>query len=58
VNPAVGVSKSIGLFLLYYIFTSLATTLAAKGFVEPSVAAWLPHGGMALLALVFFARLR
>src|SRR6185295_16967811 len=34
VNPAVGVSKSIGLFLLYYVLTSFSTTLAAKGFVE------------------------
>jgi lipopolysaccharide export system permease protein len=58
VNPAVGVSKSIGLFFLYYIFTSFSTTLAAKGFVEPVVAAWLPHAGMALLALWFFVRLR
>ena len=58
VNPAVGVSKSIGLFFLYYVFTSFSTTLASKGFVEPVVAAWLPHGAMALLALWFFARLR
>jgi lipopolysaccharide export system permease protein len=58
VNPAVGVSKSIGLFFLYYVFTSFSTTLAAKGFVEPVVAAWLPHAGMAALALWFFARLR
>ena len=58
VNPAVGVSKSIGLFLLYYVLTSFSTTLAAKGFVEPSIAAWLPHAGMALLAIGFFIRLR
>ena len=58
VNPAVGVSKSIGLFFLYYVFTSFSTTLAAKGFVQPVVAAWLPHAGMGLLALWFFGRLR
>jgi lipopolysaccharide export system permease protein len=58
VNPAVGVSKAIGLFFLYYIFTSFSTTLASKGFVEPIVAAWLPHAGMAMLAVWFFARLR
>jgi lipopolysaccharide export system permease protein len=58
VNPAVGVSKSIGLFFLYYVLTSFSTTLAAKGFVDPMVAAWVPHAGMALLALWFFARLR
>ncbi len=58
VNPAVGVSKSIGLFFLYYVLTSFATALASKGFVEPLVAAWLPHAGMAALALWLFARLR
>jgi lipopolysaccharide export system permease protein len=58
VNPAVGVSKSIGLFFLYYVFNSLATALATKGAVEPMVAAWLPHAGMALIALWFFARMR
>ena len=58
VNPAVGVSKSIGLFFLYYVITSLATSLASRGFVEPVVAAWLPHGAMAALAVWFFWRLR
>ena len=58
VNPAVGVSKSIGLFFLYYVFTSFSTTLASKGFVAPVVAAWLPHAGMTILSLWFFWRLR
>jgi lipopolysaccharide export system permease protein len=58
VNPAVGVSKSLGLFFLYYVFTSIATALASKGFVEPSIAAWLPHAGMAGIAVWFFIRLR
>lgn len=58
VNPVVGVSKSIGLFFLYYVLTSFSTTLAAKGYVAPAVAAWLPHGSMAVLAIWFFARLR
>ena len=58
VNPAVGVSKAIGLFFLYYVLTSFSTTVASKGFVEPVVAAWLPHAGMAALALWFFARVR
>ena len=58
VNPAVGVSKSIGLFFLYYIFNSAATALATKGAVDPLVAAWLPHAGMAALAMWFFVRMR
>lgn len=58
VNPAVGVSKSIGLFFLYYVLNSGATALASKGFVDPMVAAWMPHAGMAMLSLWFFVRLR
>ena len=58
VNPAVGVSKSIGLFSLYYIFSTIATALATKGIVEPVVAAWLPNAGMATIAAWLFVRLR
>lgn len=58
VNPAVGVSKSIGLFVLYYILSTAATSLATKGLVDASVAAWLPNIGMAALAAWFFAKMR
>jgi lipopolysaccharide export system permease protein len=58
VNPAVGVSKSLGLFFLYYLLSTLATTLASRDVISPLVAAWLPNCGMGLLALWFFARLR
>lgn len=58
VNPAVGVSKSIGLFFLYYILMNVGTTLATKQVIDPVAAAWLPNAGMALLALWFFVRLR
>ena len=50
VNPAVGVSKSIGLFFLYYVFSTIATSLATKGVVDPLGAAWLPNAGMAAIA--------
>jgi lipopolysaccharide export system permease protein len=58
VNPAVGVSKAIGLFCLYYVLTNLASSLATKELVEPEIAAWLPNAGMAVLAAWFFAKLR
>jgi lipopolysaccharide export system permease protein len=58
VNPAVGVSKSIGLFFLYLVLKSLAESLATKQLIEPAVAAWLPDVGMAALAVYLFARLR
>jgi lipopolysaccharide export system permease protein len=58
VNPAVGVSKSIGLFFLYYLMEQVAASLAAKQLMDPSLAAWLPDLGMAVVAAWFFARLR
>jgi lipopolysaccharide export system permease protein len=58
VNPAVGVSKSLGLFFLYYVLMNLATSLAIKGLVEPQVAAWIPNLSLAGLALWLFGRLR
>jgi lipopolysaccharide export system permease protein len=57
-NPAVGVSKSIGLFFLYFVFKSLAESLATKQLIDPELAAWMPDIGMTGLALFFFSRLR
>jgi lipopolysaccharide export system permease protein len=58
VNPAVGVSKSIGLFLLYYVLNNFATSLATQQLMSPVMAAWLPNLGMATLAAWLFARMR
>ncbi len=58
VNPAVGVSKSIGLFFLYLALQNLAASLATKQLVDPALAAWLPNIGMTGLAIYFFSRLR
>lgn len=58
VNPAVGVSKSIGLFFLYYIFDHLASALATKQFVDPQMAAWVPSIGMMAIAAVFLFRMK
>lgn len=58
VNAAVGVSKSIGLFFLYYIFANVASSLATKQYVDPMTAAWVPNLGMAAIAAWFFVRLR
>jgi len=58
VNPAVGMSKSIGLFFLYYLLARLATLMASFGTLGPTPAAWLPDAAMALIALWAFARLR
>lgn len=58
VNPAVGVSKSIGLFFLYYVFANVASSLAARDIVDPLTAAWVPNIGMLAVAGWFFLRLR
>jgi len=58
INPAVGVSKSIGLFFLYYVLMNVASSLAVKQVLEPALAAWLPNAGMAAIAAWLFARLR
>ena len=58
VNPAVGVSKSIGLFFVYYILATTASALATKQILDPMTAAWVPNIGMTALATWFFVRLR
>jgi lipopolysaccharide export system permease protein len=57
-NPAVGVSKSIGLFFLFIALQNLAAGLATKQLVDPALAAWLPNIGMTGLACYLFAKLR
>ncbi len=57
-NPAVGVSKAIGLFVVYIVLQNVAASLATQQIVDPGLAAWLPNLGMAGLAVVLFVRLR
>jgi LPS export ABC transporter permease LptG len=58
VSPVVGVSKSIGLFFIYYLLTTSSTLLGSKGFLDPMWAAFLPNLAMIGLATYFFGRLR
>ncbi len=58
VSPAVGVSKSIGLFFLYYLLTSFSTMLGGRGVLEPVWAALMPNLAMTGLAAWFFGRMR
>lgn len=41
-NPMVGVSKSAGLFLVFYILVNMCTMLGSNGWVSPFLAAWIP----------------
>ena len=58
VSPAVGVSKSIGLFFFYFILTNIATPLGGKGILDPVWAAAMPDLAMIGLAAYFFGRMR
>jgi lipopolysaccharide export system permease protein len=57
VNPAVGVSKAIGLFLVYFICLKVATVMGMRGVLDPVLAACLPNLAMlGVGAWVFFKR--
>lgn len=58
VNPAVGVSKSLVFFVLYYVFSKLGSSLATQHYLTVELAAWLPHLGMAAIAGWLMLRLR
>jgi lipopolysaccharide export system permease protein len=58
VNPAVGASKSIGLFFVYYMLMTIANALATNHAIDPLLAAWGPYFLMTGLATWFFARLK
>jgi lipopolysaccharide export system permease protein len=58
VSPVVGVSKSIGLFFVYYLLVSLATMIGGRELLSPAVAAWLPNLVMAGVAGWLFMRMR
>ncbi len=58
VNPAVGVSKSLALFFLFYLLSTIGSMLGEQGTVPPWFAAWIPNGAMAGLAAVLMVRMR
>jgi len=58
VNPAVGVSKSLGLFLLYFVLLKVANALGVRGTLDPLMAACVPSVAMLALGGWFSARMR
>ncbi len=58
VNPAVGVSKSIGLFLLYFVMFKISAGLGTRGVMDPMLAAWLPNVGVSGVGVWLWARMR
>lgn len=58
VSPVVGVSKSIGLFALYFVLLKISTALGARGVWEPWWAAVAPNVMMLATGLGFLAKAR
>ncbi len=58
VNPAVGVSKSLGLFVVYFVLLKVCATLGGRDVVPALWAALLPSLAMLGAGLVFLARVR
>ena len=58
VSPAVGVSKSLGLFFAYYLLASLANALGVRELLTAEAAAWMPNLAMSGLAVWLYGRLR
>lgn len=57
-NPMVGVSKSIGYFLVFYLLSSLAGIFGERALLPPLAAAAIPYGLMMGVGLIFFYRQR
>lgn len=58
VNPAVGVSKSLGLFLVYFLLVRFSNGLGSRGVVDPALAAAIPNGVICIAAAWFLARMK
>lgn len=58
VNPAVGVSKALGLFVVYFIAMRLGLVLGGRGTLSPALAALLPHLAVLAAGGWAWARLR
>ncbi len=58
VNPVVGVSKSLGLFVLYYALVQASYALGGREVLPPVYAALLPNVTMLLVGFFFFFRIR
>jgi LPS export ABC transporter permease LptG len=58
VNPAVGVSKAMGLFAVYYLCLQGANAIGARGLVDPMIAACAPSLVMLSIGGWYFLRLR
>lgn len=55
-NPMVGVSKTVGLFFVYFIFDSILTAIGGRGIIPPLWAAAIPNVAMLVFALSLYRK--
>lgn len=55
-NPMVGVSKTFGLFFLYFVVDSVLTTLGGRGVISPLTAVVIPNALMLLFAFSLYRK--
>ncbi len=57
-NPLVGVSKSMGLFAIYYLLASLCDILGERNLLSPLIAAWIPNVTMFFFGVSLYRKMR
>ncbi len=55
-NPMVGVSKTVGLFFVYFILDSVFTAVGGRGIISPLWAAAIPNIAMLIFALTLYRK--
>ena len=55
-NPMVGVSKTVGLFFLYFVIDSIFSALGGRGYIPPLWASTIPVVAMMLFALSLYRK--
>ena len=55
-NPMVGVSKTVGLFFLYFVVDSILTAMGGRGIISPEAAAAVPNVAMLIFALSLYRK--
>lgn len=55
-NPMVGVSKTVGLFFVYYIIDNIMTAMGGRGIISPELAMALPNAAMFAFALSLYRK--
>ncbi len=58
VNPIIGVSKSMILFLLYFLMANISSVLGERAVIDPILAAWLPNALILLVGLIYHRNMK